>query len=241
MPILALDVGNTRVKWGLWEDRGFIAQGAMQTARAGELADALHMLARPGRALGCAVAGSDAREQIEHALAPWGVAPEWIASREAQCGVVNRYARPEQLGADRWAALIGARNRGAGACVVVNVGTAVTIDALTAGGEFLGGVILPGPVLMAEALASGTAGLTREAGRFEPFPTSTPNAIFSGAVQAICGAIERVTTALATRERAEPAIVLSGGAADLVASQLARPVILAPTLVLEGLIAIARA
>lgn len=241
MPILAIDAGNTRIKWGLWEDRGFIAQGSILTARAGELADALHMLARPQRSIGCSVAGAQVRGQIEQTLAPWGGGPEWVASRREQCGVVNSYAVPEQLGADRWAALIGARARHAGACVVVNVGTAVTIDALAATGEFLGGLILPGPELMAEALAAGTAGLPRVRGQFETFPTSTANAIFSGALQAVCGAIERIGRSLPAAGDSEPQIVMSGGSGDLVAARLGRPVTLAPDLVLEGLIEIARA
>jgi type III pantothenate kinase len=240
MPILALDAGNTRIKWGLWQDRGFIAQGAVPTARADELADALHMLARADRAIGCAVAAVSVRERIERALAPWGLAPQWIVSRERQCGVVSRYARPEQLGADRWAALIGARARVTGACVVADIGTAVTIDALTADGEFLGGLILPGPELMAQALAGGTAGLPRQEGRLEAFPTSTASAIFSGAVEAICGAIERIERALAARDRTAPSLIVTGGGSELVASTLARPLTLAPNLVLEGLIAIAR-
>ncbi len=240
MPILAIDAGNTRIKWGLWEDRGFIAQGSLLTARADELADALHMLSRPDRVVGCSVASAHVRSRIEQALAAWGVRPEWIVSRRAQCGVVSRYAEPAQLGGDRWAALIGARARHSGGCVVVNVGTAVTIDALSAEGEFLGGLILPGPELMAEALATGTAGLPRQQGQFELFPTSTANAIFSGSLQAVCGAIERIERALAAAIQAQPQIVMSGGSGDLVASQLARPVTLAPNLVLEGLIAVAR-
>jgi type III pantothenate kinase len=240
VPILALDAGNTRIKWGLWQDRGFIAQGAVPTARADELADALHMLARADRAIGCAVAGAAIRARIEQALAAWRLVPEWIVSRERQCGVVSRYARPEQLGADRWAALIGARARHAGACVVADVGTAVTIDALTADGEFLGGLILPGLELMAQALASGTAGLPHQPGRLETFPTGTAGAIFSGAIQGICGAIERIERALAARDQTAPSIIVTGGGGELVASTLARPVTLAPNLVLEGLVAIAR-
>jgi type III pantothenate kinase len=135
--------------------------------------------------------------------------------------------------------LIGARVRHAGACVVVNVGTAVTIDALTPAGEFLGGLILPGPELMADALATGTAGLPRRPGEFEVFPTSTANAIFSGALQAVCGAIERTGRGLVAAGHPEPQIVMSGGSGDLVASRLDRPVMLAPNLVLEGLVAIA--
>jgi type III pantothenate kinase len=241
MPILAIDAGNTRIKWGLWEDRGFIAQGAILTAHAAQLADALHTLARPQRSIACSVANLQVRTQIEQTLVPWGGGPQWVVSRREQCGVVSRYAVPEQLGADRWAALIGAHVRHAGACVVVNAGTAVTIDALTADGEFLGGLILPGPELMAEALAAGTAGLPRLPGRFESFPTGTANAIFSGAVQAVCGAIERVERSMLAAGHAEAQIVVSGGSGELVAARLGRPVASAPDLVLEGLIAIARA
>ena len=118
MPILAIDAGNTRIKWGLWEDRGFIAQGSMLTARAGELADALHMLARPQRSIGCSVAGAQVRAQIEQALAPWGGGPEWVVSRREQCGVVSRYAdtrtarRRSLGGADRCACAARRRLRG---------------------------------------------------------------------------------------------------------------------------------
>jgi type III pantothenate kinase len=240
MPILAIDAGNTRIKWGLWEDRGFIAQGAILTADAARLADALHTLARPQRSIACSVASLQVRNQIEQTLAPWGGGPQWVVSRREQCGVVSRYAVPEQLGADRWAALIGAHVGHAGACVVVNAGTAVTIDALTADGEFLGGLILPGFELMAEALATGTAGLPRLPGRYELFPTGTANAIFSGAVQAVCGAIERVERSLVAAGQAEPQIVMSGGAGELIAAHLGRAVAFAPDLVLEGLVAIAR-
>ena len=75
MPILAIDAGNTRIKWGLWEDRGFVAQGSVLTARAGELADALHMLARPGARSAAAWPARQVQAQIEQVLAPWGVRP----------------------------------------------------------------------------------------------------------------------------------------------------------------------
>ncbi len=240
MAILAIDAGNTRIKWGLWEERGFIARGSVLTVRATELADALHMLARPQRVIGSNVAGEKVGAQIRQALAPWRLMPEWIVSRQRQCGVVSCYVQPEQLGSDRWAALIGAHARQARACLVVNVGTAVTIDALTHEGEFLGGLIVPGIELMSRSLATGTAGLPNEAGQFEPFPTSTANAIYSGAIHAICGAIERMEHALAAAGHREAEIIVGGGGGDLVAARLTQPATQAPNLVLEGLIAIAR-
>jgi type III pantothenate kinase len=240
MTILALDAGNSRIKWGLWADRGFIAQGAVPTEQAGDLADAWHMLARPGLAIGSCVAGAAVRAAIDAVLAPWNIVPEWIVSRRSQCGVRSRYADPAQLGTDRWAALVGARAKFAEPCVVVDAGTAVTVDALSASGEFLGGLILPGLELMAASLARGTARLGREAGRVEAFPTSTADAIASGAVQAVCGAIDRTRAALQAAGEAVPHVVLSGGAAPLLAAHLAPPVSLVPTLVLDGLIAMAR-
>jgi type III pantothenate kinase len=116
----------------------------------------------------------------------------------------------------------------------VNAGTAVTIDALTREGHFLGGLIVPGLDLMAESLARGTARLPRARGSVEQFPRNTADAIASGAVQSVCGAVERMALALAERG-SEPQILLSGGAAQLIHIHLARAARLVPNLVLDGL------
>jgi type III pantothenate kinase len=238
--ILAIDAGNTRIKWGLWEDRGFVAQGSILTPRASELPDALHMLPRAASVIGSNVAGAGVRAAVEAALAPWHLPVHWIVSMAAQCGVTSRYETPAQLGTDRWAALIGARARCSEPCVVVNAGTAVTVDALSAQGVFLGGLILPGLELMARSLASGTADLPLQPGRFQPFPVNSVDAIRSGALQAIAGAVDRMSQNLLAAQQPQPQLVLSGGAADAIAPVLARPYILAPALVLEGLVAIAQ-
>ena len=121
--------------------------------------------------VGVNVAGEAARVRVEAQLARWRVTPEWLTASAAACGVTNRYARPAQLGADRWASLVAAWRRSTAtdlfppACVVVNAGTAVTIDALDADGVFRGGLILPGMRLMLQALAENTAGLKIRAGR----------------------------------------------------------------------------
>src|SRR4029077_13157335 len=101
-------------------------------------------------------------------------------------------------------------------------------------GKFLGGLIVPGLDLMASVLARGTAGLPRAPGVIAQFPESTADAIASGAMQSVCGAIERMERALAERG-AEPQILLSGGAAQAIRNHLGRPVRLVPNLVLEGL------
>jgi type III pantothenate kinase len=110
----------------------------------------------------------------------------------------------------------------------------VTIDALSAEGVFRGGVIVPGLTLMASALASGTAGLPRLPGGLAEFPDNTADAIATGAIHAVCGAITRMRSAL-SKTGAVPQIVLSGGAAAAIEPHLEAPILTVPFLVLEGL------
>jgi type III pantothenate kinase len=163
-----------------------------------------------------------------------------IRSEREQLGVVNGYRDPQQLGPDRWAALIGAHHGEAGHKLVVNAGTALTIDALTAEGRFLGGLIVPGPALMRRSLDRGTAGLRLTEGALRDFPDNTPDAITSGAVQAGAGAIERLGEAMAARGSPPARIILSGGAAAEFAGPLPWPATLRENLVLDGLLLIAR-
>jgi type III pantothenate kinase len=137
------------------------------------------------------------------------------------------------LGADRWAALIGARALHHGDCLVVLCGTATTIDLLTADGHFQGGLILPGLAMMRDALASGTADLPAAPGRFAELPRNTFDAIASGAVQATVGAIERMFRQLDAAR--DPLCLISGGAAGAVPPRLTFAHRAVDSLVLEGL------
>ena len=246
-PILVLDAGNSRLKWGLYAVRGWVALGATPNSEIGTLAlREWQNLPRPARVVGVNVAGEAARLRVEALLARWRVAPEWLTASAAACGVVNSYAAPEQLGADRWAALVAARRR-VGATelfpapvVVVNAGTAVTIDALDAAGCFRGGVIVPGLRLMLRALADNTSALKTAPGRYEDFPTNTADALYSGAVQAICGAIERARARL-QREDGAVKCLLAGGAAAEIAPHLSGHPEVVDNLVLEGVLALAQA
>ena len=238
---LLVDAGNTRIKWGLHDGRAFVANGAMATGDARTFAEVLREKPRAGRALGSNVAGSRVGEALQQACEQWGAKLAFIASKAEELGVVNGYRDPAQLGSDRWAALIAAHRVGPGHKLVVNVGTALTIDALTADGRFLGGLIVPGPALMRRSLDRGTAGLRLTEGAFAEFPGSTPDAITSGAIQAGAGAVERMRDAMAGQGCAPSQVVLSGGAAAELAGHLPIAATIRENLVLDGLLAMARA
>jgi type III pantothenate kinase len=244
--ILVIDVGNSRMKWALRGPGGWTAKGAVANQDIGSLAvREWQNLERPARAIGVNVAGEAARVRVEGQLARWRLPVDWLAATAEAGGVINGYETPGELGADRWASLIAARRRAVAAsevapraCIVVNAGTAVTIDALDAAGVFRGGLILPGIDVMLRALAENTAALRRTPGRFEAFPATTPNALFSGAVQATCGAIEQMRRQL-RGHGTEVTCYLAGGSAPDIAPHLDNPVELVDNLVLEGVLVLA--
>ena len=239
MRVLAIDAGNTRLKWGLHDGEGWLVQDWIATARAAGMAARWARLPRPEAAIACNVAGEAVKRSLAAAARRLALPLRFVASRGRQCGVVSSYDRPAQLGADRWAALIGAWHLFHGPCVVVNVGTTMTVDALTGEGVFLGGMIVPGPNLMRSSLARSTAGLRPGAGEFAFFPACTEDAIASGAINALAGAIERMQRFMGEAGLAAPLVVVSGGAAGMVARALNAAVEVVDNLVLEGLLHIA--
>jgi type III pantothenate kinase len=153
--------------------------------------------------------------------------------------VRSSYADPAALGSDRWAALIGAWHLCGTACVVVNAGTTMTVDALGSEGVFLGGCIVPGARLMREVMARDTANLALREGGFSHFPDNTGDALFSGAVNSLAGAVERMAGYLGEITGTLPPVILSGGDLALIEKRLNARVTVVDNLVLEGLLHIA--
>ncbi|MDH5285205.1 MAG: type III pantothenate kinase [Betaproteobacteria bacterium] len=244
--ILAIDVGNSRLKWALVGTRGTLAQGAVPNAEIGSLAVRdWQSMARPARAIGVNVAGEAARVRVEGQLARWRLPVEWIVPSAQACGVRNGYASPALLGADRWASLVAARQRLLDSgpprpAVVVNAGTAVTVDALDEQGVFRGGLILPNMRLMLRTLAENTSALKVPAGRYADFPVNTADALYTGALRAVCGAIELSRAKLPHEGRPAMCFLAGGAAADL-APHLTAPLELVDNLVLEGVLVLAEA
>ena len=189
MSFLAIDIGNTRLKWAQYASPQsgavLLAQGAVFLETIDSLADnEWKQLTPPASMLGCVVAGEGVKRRVEEQLELWDLTPRWVVSSSQASGVTNGYDHPNRLGVDRWVALVGARQRvlamgPARPALVVMVGTAVTVDALDATGRFLGGLILPGFGLMLRALEMGTAGLKAPTGEVVDFPTNTSDALMS--------------------------------------------------------------
>ncbi len=251
MSFLAVDIGNTRLKWALYESpvRGAVpmAQGAEFLENIDKLAEgAWAGIAAPGRMLGCTVAGDAVKRRVEEQMEElWDIPAHWIVSSAAEAGLTNGYDHPTRLGADRWVAMIGAWHRAlaqgpARPLVVVMVGTAVTVEAVDARGRFLGGFILPGHGIMLRALESGTAGLHVPTGEVREFPTNTSDALTSGGTFAIAGAIERMVQHVRRHCGAEPACFMTGGAGWKMAPSMSVPFELVESLIFDGLLEIAR-
>lgn len=232
--LLLIDAGNTRIKWALVAPDaplgGWLASGAVAHAQLDTLGAQWAPLPITG-ALLSNVADAAIAARLR-AMLP--VAPRDFISLPQLAGVTNGYRNPAQLGCDRFAAAIGARALAPDQAVIVaNCGTATTIDALTAEGVFLGGMILPGLGLMASSLARNTAQLPQIAD-MAPLPAgfadNTDDAILSGCLAAQTGAIER-----AVRMHGAQACLLSGGAAPRIAPALALPFQLVDNIVMLGL------
>lgn len=235
---LLIDAGNTRIKWSFVKGNDSLSGGTLLIERASELSQHLTDIANVKQIWVSNVAGDEVAEHIRNISVYGSCQLHFIVAGARQCGVSNGYANPEQLGSDRWAALIAAWHLTSQECLVVNCGTATTVDTLTKQGDFIGGLILPGMDLMKRSLVAATAQLEAGQGNYAPFPLNTADAIFSGAIQASCGAIQRQHSLL--NDSVAP-IVMSGGASVMLQPYLNNlPVRALDNLVLRGLLLIAQ-
>ncbi|MBI5752671.1 MAG: type III pantothenate kinase [Hydrogenophilales bacterium] len=235
--LLTIDAGNSFVKWGYHDGRAWLShERANLTAFC---TDPLQYLERyPTRVVVSNVAGIIFQDALMRALPNIDLC--WAKAEAQACGVSNHYDKPAQLGSDRWAALIAARAITSAPCLVVSIGTALTVDMLAENGAFLGGLIAPGPQLMREALAHGTDAIQPPDGNFVPFPSNTADAVQTGVIYALLGTIEQAAAAFEAKQGAGAACILTGGAANLITPYLNRPYQLVDNLVLEGLLVMAK-
>jgi len=243
--MLLIDSGNTYIKWTLVNGDNWLEGGRILVEQAEALSQHLDKYCEAhsinlhdvAQIWVSNVAGEAVARHISNIVTGNNAKLQFVIPQAQQCSVRNGYSQPDQLGSDRWAALLGAWHLMKRECLVLNCGTATTIDALSAKGEFIGGLILPGVELMLSSLCASTSQLIPSKGNYDPFPKNTADAMFSGMVQASCGAIQRQYALLGCNDAP---LVLSGGAAGILQKHITYPVRAVDDLVLQGLLLIAK-
>ena len=242
---LLLDVGNTRLKWGLLEKGHIRRTGSLTHSKihdSGFSSLRTRLPRRVDRVMVSNVAGASFATRLSGMIGiHCGRDIHFVRSEKKAFGLTNSYKQPRRMGVDRWVAMIGARSEFRGALCIVDAATAVTIDAVDKNGKHLGSQIIPGLTVMRNAMSSEDSRIaaTRRAPRVPPpgmgvFASNTEGAMQGGAVNAICGAIERAAKVLRS-EGYRVKIVLTGGDASRILKQLGDNVLHRPNLVLQGL------
>lgn len=240
---LLVDLGNSRLKWAQQDSARWSADAVALNAE-----DIVPLLdrawsgyARPQHVVVCSVSSPQRLSALEQWVrARWTVTPRVIRAQAEQLGVKNLYRRPEQLGADRWAALIGTRGLTSSAACVVDCGTALTVDALSRDGEFLGGAIFPGLRLLRDSLVHGTEAIDAvEGDAADCLGRSTADGVTAGVLFGLAGAVERLIDEYRQTLGGTMEVFLTGGDAPRLAPRLRMTTTSVPDLVLRGLARIA--
>jgi type III pantothenate kinase len=246
--ILVIDVGNTRLKWAWLTSNGLSDQQAVmhRDAKPGIWTAALFQSGqRPSRVLVANVAGlTMAKVLTKQSKKYFKVVPEFVSAAREYHGLSNGYLEPKLLGADRWLSLIGAWTRARTALCVVDAGTAVKVDSIDAGGQHLGGLIVPGIHMMREALMSKTSDIARAAEHSTPslagvLANNTIGAVSRGAVFALAGMADRAAETIEQATGVKPKLFVTGGDAGLVTGLMRTKGEIVPDLVLQGLAVVA--
>jgi type III pantothenate kinase len=241
---LLLDLGNSRLKWALERD-GEISVGAAighSPDGIGDLAPLIAAADTVDSVWLSSTALTLTQSLIAAIDAHFGCAPQVFVSPKQALGIRSAYDDPRTLGADRFLAMVGARNQVNGAFLVADAGTALTLDMVDESGQHLGGLIAPGPMLMRDALHRGTAGVrTVEALRVREFARNTDDAVWSGGCLACVSLIGHAWRHGALGVGGDVELLLAGGAMPALEPLISIPHRVMPNLVLDGLAQWARA
>jgi type III pantothenate kinase len=226
--LLAVDVGNTQTHLGTFRDGALVEHWRFATVRqstADELGVALRsLLALRGLTFG------DLDASIVSSTVPQ-LRPEWtemarryldhdmpVVGPGLRTGMPIRYDNPREIGPDRLVNAVAGYAKAGGACVIVDFGTAVTHDAISAEGEYLGGVIFPGVEISLEALSERAAALPK-VDLIEPrslIGKSTVDAIRSGMIFGYAALVDGIVRRLREQLGSDTRAIATGGLAPVI-------------------------
>ena len=228
---LLIDAGNSSLKWALCHN-GRLETGDtvvyQWTSLEQQLTEAWQSFQKknstPAKIILANVAGQrvfDALGKILGIKETGGVTIENVVAQAGAYGVTNAYQQPERLGADRWAALVAARHHMRGDVCIIDCGTTLTVDILTAEGEHTGGTIAPGWEMMESSLVINTNGITSgESEVPDLLGQSTQQAVQAGISAACVGAVEHIVRRYQDARGRTLNCVVTGGAAPLLLPKL---------------------
>ncbi len=244
---LLLDIGNTALKWATYHNQQVLASGVVPHQK--NITKSLQKIATDlsviESVLVANVTGESSNREIsDYFYQRLDIAVHIIKSQAKGFNVKNGYVVPERLGVDRWMALIAARKISKQALLIVDLGTATTFDALTSSGNHLGGLIMPGLQLMHESLLNETS-ISKvpfvDVDVDVDFASDTVGAVSSAAILSTVALTERLYQALSNRTGSSPQLIMTGGHAKVVGTQLGvnGAIRYEPELIMQGLAIVA--
>ncbi|MFT4564156.1 MAG: type III pantothenate kinase [Gammaproteobacteria bacterium] len=235
--MLLIDAGNSRIKSAAYTNGTMEPYSSVRTESA-SLPVQWQEAPMPASVVVSNVAGAEVEAKLTRwTLDAWALKPKFVqVSREA-AGMRTQYDDPTKLGVDRWLAALAAYRLAGRAVVVVDAGTAITLDVVSGLGVHLGGSITPGLELMVDSLTRSTARLRLDSiEQTDGIATNTASAISTGCIDAVVGGIERKARAISASLDVAPDWVITGGGAAQIMKYCHLEFRHVPDLVLQGLV-----
>ncbi|ODS22361.1 hypothetical protein AB835_14610 [Candidatus Endobugula sertula] len=224
--LLEIDIGNTRIKWRVRQQSQIVAADNALTALLLDEASFDEVFSEIDLSLIDKVYVASVVPRCHQFLSNWcmrwSIVPVFAITACYQAGLMNAYNDVSQMGVDRWLALLAAYERSKDPCLIVDAGSAVTIELLCEGSH-LGGYIVPGLNLMRNSLFSDTSQVQVTNTRYPDKPcvgASTEEAVLSGLPLMLLGLITLAADELSTTGR-KVKIFVTGGDGDYLANLLA--------------------
>ncbi len=236
---LLFDIGNTRIKWAHYLDDQVYSSASINAANSdlAVLQSNFENSPKPDSVWVSNVGSAEALSIVTGwTRSAFKLEPNVIKVSKACCGVKNNYQTQDTLGVDRWLAAVGARAVvPKGHVIIVDAGTAITVDWLSEESCFEGGVILPGLNLMRDALVKNTAGIKSDYSEVQKIiGRTTEECVNSGVTYGLIGAVERIVKEMQNSISEPTTIILTGGSASIIKTMSDFEMIIKNDLVLLG-------
>ena len=247
MNALLFDIGNSYLKWGLYDKDSIYQTETISLESINKIGFEILAKKLPDQIDACCasnVAGKSTGEKLKKFISThYDIDINFVSSEKFGHGVTNGYQQPKSLGVDRWVAMIAAWSEIKSSLLIVDFGTALTLDAIDNKGVHLGGQIIPGSETMFNSLVTATSDINTSKLDYKYsvasenfFGKSTTEAIRGGSQNALIGALEGAVHSM-QKDSLEPVIVITGGGAkDIPKNFFGRNALFRPNLILDGLV-----